>query len=482
MNRHETLRRLLLGEPVDASEKEFQWATIHEPLLSPSMLSLKGRRLNHFCVGSDPEFSLKDRDDLKIDAYSAGLRVGLVAGCDQNERLVELRPWPSPSVVEHVAGILTALRWMVRVYNASVGQYKWRAGAYFAGDGMGGHIHFGRKRPTRAQEIKGLDALAKVLLHAGLFPENEWKRRIAGDQRGQRYGAYGDFRIQAHGYEYRTLPSWLQSPTTAFVVLAASKLTVLDPSLVENWESRNIEHSRHLLRGLAKYYKSRDDDAYLLYHVLTMEGDVPFLVDYARDFAHAWGITRERDLSDAGVILPASIPPTKDEVAEIQEHLLTGIPLTFRKTAPVFPTRVPRDYTWIPSFQGGGRHHGFGDLLHNMVVANAHMFNLAYAADNRLHVQGEVVRRWNGSERALLTRYDPLAEIRPIVRAGGSGPSTLMVPRPLCEAQTIAGFRAILFNSGLFPLWTVKDVTADSYNLWLKAHPHDRGTTAWRTL
>ena len=202
MSKRDVLNALLRGEPIQptcpSEEAWFKWATVHEPLLSPSIYATSGRHLNHFCVGSDPEFSFADLSGERVQAYDLGLRVGLAAGCDQNERLVELRPWPSTSVVEHVAGILTALRWMYRVYGKYVQDCNWRAGAYFAGDGMGGHVHFGRKRPTRAEEIIGLDGLACVFSASGLFPIREWELRVRGDKRGQRYGLPGDTRLQRH--------------------------------------------------------------------------------------------------------------------------------------------------------------------------------------------------------------------------------------------------------------------------------------------
>src|SRR5699024_1475230 len=46
-----------------------------------------------------------------------------------------------------------------------------------------------------------------------------------GVKRRPKYGYLGDFRTQFHGgFEYRTLPSWLISPTVTKGVLAAAKL------------------------------------------------------------------------------------------------------------------------------------------------------------------------------------------------------------------------------------------------------------------
>jgi hypothetical protein len=494
MNKYEYLRASLMngvGEP--STERDLRlhkWARTHDPLLSPSVYTTTGRHLNHFCIGSDPEFCfVNPNTGDRYEARQCGLYVGLAAGCDQNERLVELRPWPSVSVVEHVAGILTALRWMYRVYNRTVGVLNWRAGGYYAGDGIGGHVHFGRKRPTRTQEIAALDGLARVFKLAGLFPINEWLARMRGDRLGQRYGVPGDFRIQKHGYEYRSLPSWLQSPTVAFIVLTASKLAVLDPEITNSWNDMkvipeaDVPTARNALRGLAKLYKGRDDDARILYHLLTFMGDQVFRIEYGRHFAPAWGIPQGAvaDDTETTVILPSTIKPVPEEIVEMRDHLLLGSPLTFKQHAATFTTALPRNagFRWLPREVQVGRLSGYGDLIHNLVAHTKMPLRWEYNNHGEFRVVGPLVALWTGNDIDFLKSYYPSVRIQ----ATGEGTSTLvMVPKPLCQTPTISGFKAVLLHSGLFPLWTVETVQRNSFEQWLAARPKPSKPASWRNL
>jgi hypothetical protein len=488
ITRQDYLRLSLMGLPLEdrtsVDSRIIDWATRYEPLKCPILPNSDGRYLNHFCIGSDPEFCFKNTENRRIEAYESGLKVGLAVGADQNERLVEIRPWPSRSVVKHVAGILTALRWMYRVYNGPAHRYAWRAGAFFAGDGMGGHIHFGRKRPTRDSEIRALDGLARVFKTSGLFPVEEWNHRMHGDNfHNAPYGLPGDFRIQRHGFEYRSLPSWLQSPTVAFIVLVSAKLAVLDPEITTTWRADvGQAEARKLLRGLAKLYRGRDDDAYLLYHVLTKNGDSPFDVDYRTDFSTAWGIPRTTALAanDSAIILPTCIEPNPEEVQEIQNYLLRGTPLEFHIYPPTFVSKLPEgvDYKWVPESVNPGRHSGFGDLIHNLVFSPSLKFYWNYSNTDDFAIVGAIPVFWSAFERELINNYYPRVHIQGNT---GTHDTEITVPRALCQTQTIAGFRAILLNTGLFPLWTVPTVKADSLKKWLANHnDRQKFNKSWR--
>jgi Phage phiEco32-like COOH.NH2 ligase-type 2 len=488
MTRHDFLKAVLKGEPPEVTSKReevlLKWATTLDPLSSPSVYTPLGRRLNNFCVGSDPEFSFRNLDGERVTAVECGLKVGLAAGADQNERLVELRPWPSPSVVEHVAGIMSALRWMFRVYNRRATMFSWRAGAWFAGDGMGGHVHFGRKRPTRVEEVAALDGLARVFKASGLFPVKEWDRRMRGDNyHNAPYGLPGDFRVQRHGYEYRSLPSWLQSPTVAFIVLTASKLAVLDPSITVKWSEKvTAVQARNLLRGLAKLYKGRDDDAYILYHILTQSGDLPFDFDYEVNFATTWGIPfGETIAGDENIILPACIQPQAEEVLEMQNHLLFGIPLRFARLAPNFIHKLPEgNYTWLPRVVAGNRRSGFGDLIHNLVVNEDLQVYWDYTTSGEFKINGSLPLMWTPAEKQMFRRYHSMSCIMTKNATKETG-TVITVPKQLCQTHTIAGLRAMLLHSGLFPVWTVDTVQKDSLATWLASRKHIAQTRNWRT-
>jgi hypothetical protein len=342
---------------------------------------------------------------------------------------------------------------------------------------MGGHVHFGRKRPTRVEEIAALDGLARAFKGSHLFPNDEWKRRMAGDNLRQHYGGPGDFRVQKHGYEYRSLPSWLITPTTAFISIAASKLAVLDPEITTSWAPRfgNPLQARNLIRGLAKLYKSRDDDAYILYHLLTRNGDTEFERDHTQDFKANWGFTGQLvPAAEGKIILPACIKPDASEVAEITAHLLEARPLVFRSVPPSFRTSVPKGFTWAPSVFQPGRRSGFGDLLHNLVVWSDFPMVIDHIREGYFAVDGPLVTQWTEEQKKLITDYGGRA------LSQRTGTTVIVVSASLCQTMTISGLRAILLHSGLFPIWTVDTVEPDSYYKWEASMK--RPPAAWRRV
>lgn len=484
MNRLKYLKSVLTGvnKPPETDQEKawFIWCNNHEPLLSPSLMSLYGRHINNFLVGSDPEFAFSDGRH-RLDAYSCGLKVGLAAGCDQNERLVELRPWPSVSAVDHIAGVLCALRWLRRTSNPVVIDAIWRAGAFFNGDGLGGHVHFGRKRPTRTEEVAALDGLAVALKASGLFPVEEWNRRIEGDNLAQHYGAPGDFRVQKHGYEYRSLPSWLTSPTVAFISVALSKLAVLDPSVTVSWKQLLQSDARNKLRGLAKLFKGLDDDAYLLYHVLTRNGDKVFEVTHNQDFSPEWGFTKgdKLDAAEQVWILPSSIQPDPAELIEMREHLLTGYPLSFRAYPPTFKTEVPPDFIWMPRVVHPGRRSGYGDLLHNLVIHSKTSVHLEHTNREAFSVEGMIPSTWSVEEIHKIKEMYPGVAIHPVSNTSGT---SIIVGRHMCQAMTIGRLKELLTETGLFPIWTVETVQPKSHLEWLSTHSRNKKQKGWRDL
>lgn len=484
-----SLKEFLSTGQLPENPRHETWVTQHLPLLSPQLFSQEGRHLNNFCIGSDPEFSFMLAEDPRRKAtamHDGHLKVGLAAGCDQNERLVELRPWPSPSVVTHVAGILACFRWLYRVNGLRIQTYGWRAGAFFDGDGMGGHIHFGRKRPTMEAEVAGLDGLAHVLRSLGVFPTAEWDRRIKGDALNQHYGDFGDTRKQAHGYEYRTLPSWLATPELAFLCLTASKLVVLDPGVSTGWRSRlRASDPVTLLAGLAKLYKSRDDDAYILYHRLT-SNDTWRRTNWTTDFSPAWGIQRNQIVlseDEASWILPTMIEPDPEEVGEVLGHLLGDIPLSFTSHKPTWRYRVPDGYRWLPTYIEPGRHPGLGDLVASMVAANDCLVTFDSTRAEEFRITGAVAARLSTAERVLLRDWATARNVPTLFDPRNQEISSIRVPQSWCTAKMLGATKALLVDSGIFPLWSVSNVEVNSYTEWQKAHSLKRKAPAeWRTL
>lgn len=427
-------------------------------------LTAQGRRINNFCLGSDPEFVFYSSGrEHKHSASALGLRAGLAVGCDQNQRLGELRGWPTRSVVEHVAGILSTFRTMFRVY-PSTRETLWRSGAWYDNDGIGGHVHFGRKRPDRDKEVVALDVMARVFNELSLFPRGEWDRRRKGDSRGQQYGTYGDIRPQLHGYEYRTLPSWLCSPLKAFIVLTLSKLAVLDPELVSSWVGSDgvfTSSAPTRLFELVKYYSSRDDDAAILRYLM-VDGSLPEVPALTLDFKTTWGFTgREDPKSSPCGIVPAVIKPHAEEVEEIQAHLLNRTPLGYKDLPATFRETIPSGYNWYYNTSTeGSQYSGVGDLIHDLVTNNNHAIYIR--SGTTFGISADLVNpTLLAGVRKLYPGFSNVLQ--------GAQRRSIYITREMTNLANLRQTKHLILGSGLFPIWTVNSVQADSMKVWAKA-------------
>lgn len=438
--------------------------------------------MNHFCLGSDPEFVFVEPGNrTKTSASDLGLLPGLAAGCDQNFRLAELRGFPTTSVIEHVAGLLASLRWMFRVY-PTTGKYYWRAGAFYDGDGLGGHVHFGRKRPSRDLEVAALDGIAKHMMSMELFDVGQWNKRQEPDQHNNHgYGKLGDFRIQSHGYEYRTLPSWLCSPLKAFVVLTLSKLSVLDPELTIPWQfgpAKGFQDGLSLMHRLARYYAGRDDDAWTLKHLLNQPAFQKSMGRWNKpesDFKGNWGFGEELRGSRiaASPILPSVIAPCKAEIGEIQEHISTFKPLTFQEHPPTFRSKIPKDYYWQYSVSHQGlKYPGAGDIAHDLVMHQKAPVLLTF--DNKNSAISEDLIK-SADQRQELTRCIPGMVVTKGLKA------SIILNRHDLNLKTIPRIKAFL-TSGMFPIWTVDSVQEGSFDAYLKTQTASSKRTRERIL
>jgi hypothetical protein len=88
---------------------------------------------------------------------------------------------------------------------------------------LGGHIHFGVKS-HQLHPLLGAQYLSQYLGAIGLLVE---KNSEAKQRRGGDYGGFDDYREQDHGFEYRTLSSWLTSPYVASAFMCLAKTVML---------------------------------------------------------------------------------------------------------------------------------------------------------------------------------------------------------------------------------------------------------------
>lgn len=449
------------GHPEISFEKLCAWTRKLTRTLEVGEVGSCPRLVNHFKVGADPEFVFTAGGEC-IGAAQVGLKAGPAFGADNNGRLVEIRPHPSKSTLEVTASILAAMRWMAIKY-PQTRDYEWWSGAFQFHDGLGGHVHFGRKRATRDEELYALDAITELLLKLGTFPAEEMRLRRRGDQFRQVYGMPHDYRLQNHGYEYRTFPSWLDSPWMTYFVLTLSKLAVVWPQAV-----REIRPAmgRAAIENLLGYFKGSDDDARLCLAVLKTRGIPHF---QGGDFRSAWGIsglgyaTVRSDQTPT--VIPAAIPPSTEDTREMMEHLLKGTRLTARVPKPTWePTTVPDGYVMLINSVTTTHVKGLGEIIWDLVCAAGMPLKVVQSDGPGMGV-GEGLakhldRGWQGKVQEILGKDG--------VYFHHTGEPTIWLGAGLrSDGQEIARARKAL-TCGVFPIWKVGRVGKNSLEEWKK--------------
>lgn len=183
-----------------------------------------------FLLGADPEFGFIENgrnvsannimDEGDDDLYQAHF------GLDGSGRVAEIRPEPAESPAQLVENIRKALAQGYRTHT-DTRQYKWKAGSMVGGEPIGGHIHFGvvnifneMRDEQRFFNYAGMTKFLDIYLaQTVILLEAEREAR----RRRESYGQLGDHRAQNHGFEYRTVSSWLTCPEIALGVLSLAK-------------------------------------------------------------------------------------------------------------------------------------------------------------------------------------------------------------------------------------------------------------------
>lgn len=422
----------------------------------------QARYVNHFKLGADPEFVFASKradpedDSGRINANAFALKQGPAFGVDNNGRLAEIRPYPSRSALEVCASTLTTLRWLAALKPETL-ECNWLAGAYIFRDGVGGHVHFGRKRPTRDIEVKGLDNICDLFLQLSIYPKNEVTARRRGDARGQRYGMPGDYRLQTHGYEYRTFPSWLDSPALAFLTLTVSKLAVHDPELAQSLQpGGSANRAYYRLYNLLAYFKGIDDDARLAF--LMCQRGLPLHI--GGDFKQRWGLVLGPNYTPPDIkIIPPSIQASDRDTREVFEHLKTGSQLTFRLPEPNWmPLKAPDGYVMCLERTETVQQKGLGELIWDICCPKdlpiefygAPKGSLPLGVSSKL--ADHLGQRW---KQTL-----PMARVTDSDRA-----RCLIISQDWREGQRVRAMRGMLLN-GTLPLWDVRKVKSESYREW----------------
>jgi hypothetical protein len=176
-------------------------------------------------LGADPEFLIQNQNGKIVPASFFFTQTGAV-GCDsvtyrgaQTVRpIAELRPSPGKNVMELVSHLQTTMRIAAR--RMPEGEWTWISGAFpMKGFPLGGHLHFSSIW-LNSSLLRALDNYLALPLMQLESDASRYRR--------PRYGCLGDFRLKAHGgFEYRTLPSWLVSPTITYGVLALAHCIII---------------------------------------------------------------------------------------------------------------------------------------------------------------------------------------------------------------------------------------------------------------
>lgn len=215
---------VLSVNPAPKVQDEMEAAFVQAIYLYMKQLKKLDVPLNQIVLGADPEFIMQSPKGHLLIASNYFSQYGRV-GCDAiwlgqnhaNKPLVEIRPDPSPDPRELAIRVYQGLQ-MAAKKMSNIPSI-WLAGALpHKGFPIGGHVHFSGIQPN----FKMLRALDNYLALMLMIAEDK-----NGVGRRPKYGFLGDFRYQPHGgFEYRTLPSWLVSPTLTKGVFALAKVVV----------------------------------------------------------------------------------------------------------------------------------------------------------------------------------------------------------------------------------------------------------------
>jgi hypothetical protein len=299
-------------------------------------------------------------------------------------------------------------------------------------------------------------------LQSNVYNNGEIRARQQGDARGQRYGLPGDYRIQDHGYEYRTFPSWLDSPHLAFLMLTLSKLAVYDPPLAQSMYSR--VRPQAAMENFLAYYRDTDDDARLAYALVRrMRG---FPRHEGQDFRARWGIPLSQFAMPPSItVLPRSVPADEATVEELFKLFMHGEILKFSMPTPTWePLRQPEGYDMLLAYTSTLQQKGLGELVWDLcthkklpIIFQGMGRNAKWAIWLSTPLAKALPSNWH----VLLgdnTNYVKSVQ-------GLSTHNVLQIGMDWREGTKRKLIREML-TCGAFPIWKVSDVKASSYEDW----------------
>jgi hypothetical protein len=410
------------------------------------------RLVNRFALGADPEFAFIGENKVYCHAEKLGMNTILPFGCDMAGRQAELRAHSSRFALEVVASLVDALRWIPSFYNTS--RLQWIAPAFIDRDGCGGHIHFGRKRPTRDAEVDILDSVLRLLKNTGVFDANGTSLRI----QNTRFGQNGDIRLQPHGYEYRAFPTWLSSPQVAYLTLVISKLALHFGTPIPYVRGKEKIQLINLLR----LYRHLDDDAAIALRMWSLYG----IPQYdATCFKERWGvfdnpfILVNKNIQD--YYFPLSLRPEEATVRELLYLFLIGTPLKLREPQAAWkPFKLGQNFKLVTV-----RPHimELPNIAQGLVSKN-YSVNLQQAGDDRITVyaSGNVL-----DENKIRNAVKKLRPDVGFIHTKGEISIRIYVPRVILQNQVqVEEFRDIISDTSLFPISKGENIDKVDWRHW----------------
>jgi hypothetical protein len=433
--------------------------------------------INHFMLGADPEFVFVKKNGDWMHARELGLRTGRAFGEDQNGRLVEVRAHPSRSAVEMVASVGDTLRWLA-TYVEPAQRLRWLAQPY-VNEALGGHIHIGKLRENdRDDEVSALQTVYDNV--APLLWESEnLQMRVEWGLAHNRMDAYGrgrDIRKQPHGYEYRTWPTWLDSPWLAHFVATVSKLAAARPKKVLELAATPQDFTERLLT----HFAALDEDAALALQSLERHsGALPRARRRPYDFRDNWGIPVEPAWTykiPQRMLIPPAIEPKPWSVEAVRHAVLQRAPVPVPAVdvwTPSWEAEIPENYMSVLDYlQEPQKWKGLGEETWDLCAHTAlcPRFDGRPDEGDELTIKGLLAEHIVDADVVGLRKAG--LKVSVVARAG----SEISLGEELREPNNYARTRAIL-KSGVFPLWTTETLKTEpeAFEKWMAARTKVRG-------
>jgi hypothetical protein len=299
-----------------------------------------------------------------------------------------------------------------------------------------------------------LDIATDLLLNAGVLDAKGQQDRIYLSG----YGRKGDYRLQPHGYEYRSVPTWLSSPEVAHLVLTVAKLTLLHkPGFKVQTAS-----AAHQIMTLLAAYKALDDDAAIAFSWIRRNG----LPMHQKDnFKPRWGISanalskNDATISQNGhrYFIPEVIKPSEYSHKVLHNYLVNNKPIPIEDyrevTWDLF--ELPKDvHNVTVQMHVGGLSEIASGLVSKGINAQVYGHNnrdelrvYSAIALNPADIKAkmrELLPLWNG--RLDFEQSDKYKDIRIGIPATAIYADHLPI-KPMCQ-----GFRELIADTKIFPI------------------------------